>query len=230
MIMIIKKLTTPISARLYILLVTFFTINILVFSGIAQSAIIVDQKLLASGGDSFSSFDVEQGADNFSLAASTEITGIEWWGAFGDDSFVSKNFNVRFFNEGSGEALSDSLAFNFSLDGDNSEGFTDVDKFDVFKFEVALTPFFLSSGNYLVSIVSPDDTVEFYWQLSDGTGTNYFRDTTFDSEKSWISDVSGNYAFSLFGNQAATVPEPNTIILVLLAFLGLSFYRTRIKI
>jgi len=231
--MTIKTTISPLTGYFYPLVKTAFVISFLAFSGMTQAATVFEQGPL-SGGDAPASFFEEHSADNFSLTADTEITGIKWWGSFYDKNTSNNSFDIKFFNDESGFPTS-SFIEQFSVTATRTT--TSLrDSFDaeVFLFEASLGAFdLLENTAYYVSIVHPDDAIddEFYWLLSDESGTNFTRNTNASENNDWEDGqtAQGNLAFSLQGNQAATVPEPNTVVLFVLAFFAFGLYSRSTK-
>ena len=182
----------------------------------------------------------EQSADNFSLTADTEITGIQWWGSFFDDTISNDVFDIRFFNDNTNLPANSAFETFSPVVSRSASGLFDLFGGEVFLFEVSLTPFnLLANTEYYVSIVHPADVFEdeFFWLQSDDTGSNFTRNINAGVNNDWVNSlsdpnlISGNLAFSIQGNQTvvATVSEPNTIVLFTLALLGITYFRRPIN-
>ena len=198
----------------------------------SQAAVVFEQSPL-DGGDGPASFFEEQTAEDFSLTADTEITSIQWWGSFVDDTLSDNVFDIRFFNDNGG-LPSDSAFQTFNVTASRSStSLFDSFQAPVFLFETSLNGLnLLANTPYYVSIVHPADQQddEFYWLQSDTTGTNFHRNTA--SSSNWSSSSSndpsthGNLAFRLLGNQQTNnVPEPGSLVLFAIMFLMFSFKR-----
>jgi len=241
MTMTIKTTISLLTGYFYPLVKTAFVISFLAFSGMTQAATVFEQGPLGDG-DAPASFFEEHSADNFSLTADTEITGIKWWGSFFDDSISDNSFDIKFFDDNSG-LPSNSFIEQFSVTATRtSTSLSDMFGAEVFLFEASLVGAFdlLANTDYYVSIVHPSESLEvngvlqideFYWLLSDESGTNFTRNTNASVNNDWEDGqtAQGNLAFSLQGNQAATVPEPNTAVLFVLAFFAFGLYSRSIK-
>lgn len=223
-----KKISSP--SILRPLFFATLAMNMLTFSGLAQSTTIYQQPPLANG-DGPASFYENESSDSFSLSLNTEITGIQWWGSFFDNTISTSNiFDIQFFNDNTGKPADNNFK-SFNIEATRTTT-SMIDTFGtpVFLFETDLTPFdTLANTPYYLSVVHPEDAVddEFYWLQSDVSGEHFIRNTNAGVSNSWSVNPSltGNLAFSLQGNQV-TVPEPSPLVLLIMASSLYVFRRT----
>lgn len=187
---------------------------------LAQQAMgeIAFQQAPVDGNDAFSSISAAQSGDDFALSSDALVNALSWWGAYADDpaNLAADSFRVRLFeDDGSGlPKTAPFVEFNQSPVR-TATALTDVTGATVYRFELAPpSPLALSGGKpYYISIVNlfdiADPNADWYWLLSDTTGTNFYR---FASTDPWQADVTGNLAFAL---HTAAVPEPGTCAMVL---------------
>jgi len=197
------------------------------FSSASYSSLFTQSPL--SDGNTFLNFAGDESADNFMLSSDAEITSISWWGAF--DSETLGAFTIKIYEDNAGLPSASSLhTFSTSdLEGEDT-GLEDIDGFNIYLFDYDLTTniALMNNTTYYLSLVGTED---FWWQSANNTGSNFLK-----TGSGWVNSLSsnsgfdpGDLAFKLNGNKTGTVPEPNTLIIFTIAFLGFSFYRRNIK-
>lgn len=166
-----------------------------------QAATVFEQPP-ANGNDAYPSISADQSADNFSLGSSLAINTITWWGSYSADpaTLPTDQFQVRLFQDNSGLPQINPYT---TLTGTPVRTATPVYRYDL----TLASPVGLNGGTtYYLSVVNTFDlnnaSANWYWLLSDTTGSDYFRAS---EGYAWQSQSSGNLAFSLDGTP---VPIP----------------------
>lgn len=204
----------------------------------ANAAAIVDQTPTNLGGsEAYYSGPTggSQYADNFSLAAKTTITSIDWWGSYlfqGND-----DFSVRIFSD----ANSNIASFSSSLAGTGTGEFDSGGTAEIFAYSLDLSAqsldLVLEAGNYYLAILNNDDVSvansdnpsAWLWLESD-KGRAGALARALDGDPWDAAQAPNNFAFVLNGTQQTSppsqnVPEPG--ILSLLALGAAVFARSR---
>lgn len=185
------------------------------------SAAVVFGQLPVSGNDSFASISVEQGADDFRMSATTEVSGVTWWDSYTQHpgTLPADEFRVQIFaDDGSGRpAINPMAAFSQQATRTEEALLVDVTGARVYRFDLAVAPLTLAGGNrWYLSVVNQFDVnnanAGWFWLLSDTSGENFYR---FASVDAWTSDLAGNFAFQLTGNAGAPVSLPGSAVLLL---------------
>lgn len=175
-----------------------------------------------------------QYADNFSLAAKTTITSIDWWGSYAVQG--NDDFSVRIFSD----ANSNIASFASSLAGTGTGAF-DLGQAEIFAYSLDLSALnldlVLEAGNYYLAILNNDDVSlannnnpsAWLWLESD-KGRSGALARQFDGDPWGATQDPNNFAFVLNGTQQTSppsqnVPEPG--MLSLLALGAAAFARSR---
>lgn len=208
------------------LLIILFSLHLLAFSGLAQSASVFFQAP-AAGGDGVDAFTPEEYADDFSLASNAKITGIQWWGSFIDSATTSSAdniFDIHFYNDGGGIPAASSFQSFLNVTAiRNTTSLLDIADEPVFRFDaLSLSPLsLLANETYYVSINHVDLNDEYFWLQSDSPGSYFNQNTT--ANISWAVIAGNNLAFNL-------IPEPTIPMLFSMALLFSGFRRRLAKI
>lgn len=168
--------------------------------------------------------------DDFSVVNSINLESISWWGAYIDPNSglltpspdpSEDQFSVKIFN-----ALSDTPNNVSDLTGILSRSVAGSNS-DYYLYQLTLnSSLSLGAGNHFLSIQNQISTVNWFWLFgTPGNGTTIFNVA---SDTDWTEDsLSGiDMAFSLEGSRIQTIPEPNTLILLLLGS-GMIFLATK---
>lgn len=205
----------------------------------ANAAAIVDQTPTTLGG-SVAYYSGPTGgsqyADNFSLAAKTTITSIDWWGSYlsqGND-----DFSVRVFSDTNANIAS----FSSSLAGTGTGEF-DSGAAEIFAYSLDLSAqsldLVLEAGNYYLAILNNDDVSPvnnnnpstWLW-LGSNKGSSGALARQSDSDPWAATQDPNNFAFVLNGTQQPAqprqdVPEPGMLSLLALGVAALVRSRKR---
>ena len=192
----------------------------------SSASVIVSQDPLSGGDGLISQFDGGQVADNFTLAADVELTGITWWGSYEGSPTGNQDFKVRLFSDVSGSP--DTSWFNeYSYNGIGVDsGMDDLFGADIFQYDLSIASLSLTAGSYYISVVHDDiatdvnSLIDWYW-LESASGDNWARGIDGQSWNLQLANV--DLAYRLTG-EVASVPEPATLTLMLLP-LGLIMAR-----
>lgn len=184
-----------------------------------NATVIVDYELDENAGFGWNSnAGAQQIAEAFTVDTATTATDITWWGFFHDDSTIG-DFDVLFFSDSSGtpDAVEFSLTSMLGLAG-TATGLTNTSGNAIFEFSMSLGSLGLAAGDYWVSIRSSNGSPLFAWSHSstDGTGNVFAR---FADDGAWEEFTTGDrdrQAMQLIG-----VPEPTSLLLIALGFIGL---------
>jgi hypothetical protein len=175
-------------------------------------------------------------ADDFSLQpGSGAITGITWWGDYSPTQTPQPldSFTIRIFSDAGGTAALNPLE-TLSINGltRTATGQKLAGKFDVYEYTATVAPVALSPNTpYWLSIVndtSVDSDDGWYWATSswlvgNGLIRNWGDGTAW---RSIITRDGAEEAFQLTSGDAAT-PEPSSLILFGIGFVGFGLRRAR---
>lgn len=181
---------------------------------------------LTEGGGDWSSFGMQQLADDFMLLPDANvISDIHWWGFYPGNDPVPDDFTIRIFESVWGEPLPGPL-FEINAGGANREA-TGVDAggFDLFAYSVDIAPLALPPDvQYFLSVVN---AVPWYWALSDIDGGNEFE--RWVDGTPWLPGLPHDAAFYLTDGETHAVPEPATLLLLGAGLMGVGIARRRFK-
>ena len=196
----------------------------------AEAGPIYSQSLLDDG-TSFGTFSSLSGgnqvADNFSFDQEYSITGLAWWGSYYEVD-TGDSFTVRLLSDDDGQpaANADILDSNsLSVSRTVETGVTDAFGQQVYRYDVSLS-LMLGPGDFYLTVMNDADDEWFWADAASGDLTNWFRVDALDT---WTDEYSGyDLAFVLSGEPAVMdVPEPESLVLMLLGLSGLLFRQRR---
>jgi len=144
-------------------------------------------------------------------------------------------FRVSFFqDDGSGNPAISPLTTFMDTATRAPTGVFDATGETIYRYDLLVTsPFALTGGRpYYLPVVNEFDVnaanANWYWPLSDASGSNYYR---FAVNDPWQSDITGNLAFNINVIGATAVPESANLWLFLMGsvLLGLvvKIHKTR---
>lgn len=204
------------------------------------SAAVVFGRLPVDGNDSFLSISAAQSADGFTLSATTEVTGLTWWGSYSQDpaTLPADKFVVRIFADDGSRKPEIKEMEQYSQEPKRSAEGLLVDKTgaQVYRFDLAVAPVLLGrASTWYLSVVNQFDVgnvnAEWFWLLSDSdtTSENFYRSASSDA---WLPDPTGNFAFQLTGEPRTSIPLPGSLMLLLsgLAAMNVVCSRRRSKL
>ena len=147
---------------------------------------------------------------------------IAWWGSYASDpaGLPADLFRVSIFqDDGAGNPAISPFATLTDTVIRTATGLLDATGETVYRYDLSVTSSFALTGGtpYYLSVVNEfdvnDPNANWYWLLSDTSGSNYFR---FAATDPWQSDITGNLAFNINVNGATAVPEPESLWLFLM--------------
>lgn len=194
-------------------------VSLALTANVSNSAEILFQQAVIDPVDGFQS-DASVGfinGDDFSVAH-VKIESISWWGAYFNQD--ADDFEVKIFNNLSNYPIS-GLSGLLSV----SSALSDLNQQEYYRYQLDLTnPLELIADNYFLSIQNVG-TSDWVWLFGNpGNGNTILKDPD------WILINSGSdMAFSLEGSRIQTVPEPNTLALLLLGCSLLFFAHKGVK-
>ena len=151
--------------------------------------------------------------DDFSVAH-VNVESIAWWGGYINQS--TDDFVVKLFDD-----LSDTPSGISALSGNVSvlQTLFDINtQQNYYQYQLVLSnPLELLAGNYFLSIQNIG-TSDWAWLF--GNNGNDYSVFYVDPDLSWSEDTftGKDMAFSLEGSRIQTIPEPTTLLLLLLGF------------
>lgn len=164
----------------------------------------------------------DQHADDFTLAADSTITTVEWFGYYEigvNPSPFDEDFLIRIYQDAGG-VLGDFVAErNVQARGITDTGLLGNPAFgvrNIFSYSSDVAPLALSSGSYFIAIVEDDaDTNTWIWANASLTsaplaGLGLLGDDL--DPANWFDVGPGDQAFTLHGT-TGNVPEPSTFVI-----------------
>jgi hypothetical protein len=176
--------------------------------------------------------DGQQVADNFQLLpnAST-ITDVHWWGAYfnGNTPTEPDDFTIRVFVDAGGVPAVNPLAER-AVGNVARTATGDTVGSDVYEYSTTLDPIALDPNTiYWLSIVN-DTTADtddlWYWPVKSSIGDGATRNAEGEAWTGPVPFPNPELAFSLTG---PIVPEPSSLLLAACGFVGLCFWRRRLR-
>jgi hypothetical protein len=167
--------------------------------------------LTNAGGDYLSDVDAGfQFADDFVLATSATVTGVNWWGVyFPAGSPGTDNFTVEIYGDAGGSpGLAPMFVFNVGTANHVYTGVDQADGDNIFSYATGVAPTWLGAGTYWLSIYNdtrPDPNDNWYWSRTNLAGNDHFRS---GFAGPW-GTLAGEQAFQIEG-----VPEPGSLLLL----------------
>ena len=166
----------------------------------------------------------------FTLGSSSVVNEVQWSGtyntAYGNQPPpATDNFTVQFIDY-SGASPATSQLFSYDVGNAvnrNDSGIKLSGLAELYTFDAIIPDTTLAAGRYLVTIFDATAGDGFLWSFgSDGVGNTFLG---YPSSSSWFVDSgTGETAFTLLGNNA--VPEPSTLILLLIGTTGAAAARS----
>lgn len=195
--------------------VAAITIGAASSQSLAGAAAFSQRPIPASGNSFPSDVNAGQQADNFSLASSSSIIGLRWWGTAASNAGPGA-FTARFFADNAG--LPGPLLTQFSIGNSFTQtatGITDFNGRDIFRFEASLGSGFSAApaATYWISIVNDQSVVgPPLWLWYEGLGGN--SQHAFRIGAGAWSTLAGDMAFELI------IPSPGALALLALGAIG----------
>ena len=155
--------------------------------------------------------------DDFSVAQ-VKVESIAWWGSYFNQA--ADDFEVKVFNN-LGNYPASALIGSVTV----SSALFDTSQQEYFRYKLDLiSPLELIAGNYFLSIQNVG-TSDWVWLYGNpGNGNTIIKNPDWSVENSGV-----DMAFSLEGSRNQTIPEPNTLVLLLLGSSLLIIARKGIK-
>ncbi len=200
-----------------------FLLSLMVLVSVSSHAIVIEQTP-ADRGDGFYSGISGAGfnAEDFFVSSDMNLSSISWWGSYNSTPGLprSDSFSVQIFSD----IISDSadiLSYSGTAHSEATSLF-DIAGEAVYKYSIDVSIDYLSAGSsYYLSIVNDDTSStfsEWFW-LESNTGD----EITWFKVPDWQEDsASLNLSYRLAGETIRSVPEPGTLILMLLPALWIA--------
>jgi hypothetical protein len=155
--------------------------------------------------------------DDFTLNSDFNITNILWSGRFPPQSqgLATENFSLRFFKI-SNQTPENNPFINLNLDNVERTRTREGNFGSTFNYSASFTPFSLTTGQYLISIVNntANPKVNWQWAASSENSSSFgFFARTSDNEP-WRNSKSYEVSFTLLGEPIPTtsIPEPSSLL------------------
>lgn len=160
-------------------------------------------------------------AEDFTLALSTNVVGIRFWGL--TTGGYAGSIHWRIYDNGTG-APGANILYSGSFNGAGTAQGGGCCGYTRYQFDMD-TDFTLGAGTYWLGLHNGDYTNtnrdEFYWETTNGNATASGREDDAPFEGNWASNGE-EHAFQLLGERNATVPEPTSLALVVVGFAGIT--------
>lgn len=200
-------------------------------AGAAGAVTVVDHPLAAEFSGAYSNLGSsnQQIADDFTLAGSSIMQGMSWYGRYDDAAVLLDgpvSFSVRFFADAAGTPVANPFALiNVgAVVVDSGEKYAGL---PWFRYHADLPSIAIGPGQYWVSVLETDirspvfGVTQWLWGNSSSAGVRAFRAA---DGQFWTNDFYKDHAFTLVATQ---VPEASTAALLLLGLLGIAYRPAR---
>lgn len=205
----------------YLLVRTLPGLSLLLLASPLRADVLFSQPVIDGGvalASDFARF--QQEADNFVLAQAASVQTVLWWGAYANNDMPTDKFTLRFFADAAGDPAMTPLV-NVSLSGVTRTATTLVDNLGdpIYAYQATLPTSVLIDGatTYYLSLVN--NTGDWDW-VGTGPGIHWARP---DDSSAWtVSSNTTAFAFELLGTP---IPEPATLLLVVIGAVGVLAWR-----